>query len=108
MSPSLGSRLPAHAVSMERVLLAGLDDAALDAYLSKAVLKKMTALTIVDRDLLRGGDTPRAQPGLRVDQWRTGRFNLRTCGTDTQCGRRDCGGGQYQSADRHLYGGERL
>ena len=53
MSPSLGSRLPAHAVSMGRVLLAGLDDAALDAYLTKAALKKMTATTIVDRVQLR-------------------------------------------------------
>ena len=53
MSPSLGSRLPAHAVSMGRVLLAGLDDAALDAYLAKAALKKMTAATIVDRKQLR-------------------------------------------------------
>lgn len=52
MSPSLGSRLPAHAVSMGRVLLAGLEDAALDAYLARAVLKKMTARTIVDREQL--------------------------------------------------------
>jgi IclR family pca regulon transcriptional regulator len=49
MSPSLGSRLPAHVVSMGRVLLAGLDDNALDDYLAKAELKKFTAATIVDR-----------------------------------------------------------
>jgi len=49
MSPSLGSRLPAHLVSMGRVLLAGMDDAALNVYLDKAILKKMTAATIVDR-----------------------------------------------------------
>lgn len=53
MSPSLGSRLPAHAVSMGRILLAGLDDAALDAYLEAARLKKLTPATVVDRDRLR-------------------------------------------------------
>jgi IclR family pca regulon transcriptional regulator len=39
MSPVLGSRLPAHAVSMGRVLLSGLDDTALKAYLATAKLK---------------------------------------------------------------------
>src|SRR3546814_299630 len=48
MSPSLGSRLPAHAVSMGRVLLSGLNDAALDAYLQTATLKKLTGATVVD------------------------------------------------------------
>jgi IclR family pca regulon transcriptional regulator len=49
MSPSLGSRLPAHAVSMGRVLLAGVDEAALRTYLDTATLKKLTATTVVDR-----------------------------------------------------------
>lgn len=53
MSPSLGSRLPAHAVSMGRVLLAGLDDAALDAYLETATLRPLTSTTVVDADQLR-------------------------------------------------------
>jgi len=53
MSPTLGSRLPAHAVSMGRVLLAGLDDVALDTYLAKATLKQLTSVTIVDRKQLR-------------------------------------------------------
>lgn len=53
MSPSLGSRLPAHAVSMGRVLLSGLDDDALDAYLESARLRKLTAITVVDREPLR-------------------------------------------------------
>lgn len=35
-SPTLGSRLPAHAVSMGHVLLAGRSDEELDAYLTKA------------------------------------------------------------------------
>ncbi|MGY8525680.1 IclR family transcriptional regulator domain-containing protein [Paracidovorax citrulli] len=53
MSPTLGSRLPAHAVSMGRVLLAGLDDEALDRYLSSAQFKPRTAATIVDPARLR-------------------------------------------------------
>jgi IclR family pca regulon transcriptional regulator len=53
VSPSLGSRLPAHAVSMGRVLLAGLSDEALDAYLASATLKPLTGATVVDRDRLR-------------------------------------------------------
>lgn len=53
MSPSLGSRLPAHAVSMGRVLLSGLDDAALQGYLETARLKRLTAATVVDCDRLR-------------------------------------------------------
>lgn len=53
MSPSLGSRLPAHAVSMGRVLLAGLPDESIDAYLSNATLKARTSSTIVDRARLR-------------------------------------------------------
>ena len=52
ISPSLGSRLPAHAVSMGRVLLAGLDEPALAAYLANATLKKLTSATLVDRALL--------------------------------------------------------
>ena len=47
MSPSLGSRLPAHAVSMGRVLLAGLSDDELDIYLQNATFKKLTNATVV-------------------------------------------------------------
>lgn len=53
MSPTLGSRLPAHAVSMGRVLLSGLEDEALDRYLSSAQLKPRTAATLVDPGQLR-------------------------------------------------------
>lgn len=53
MSPSLGSRLPAHAVSMGRVLLAGLDEEQLDSYLTDASLKRLTSATVVDRERLR-------------------------------------------------------
>lgn len=48
MSPSIGSRLPAHAVSMGRVLLAGLPDQGIDDYLEHATLKRRTSATVVD------------------------------------------------------------
>jgi len=53
MSPSLGSRLPAHAVSMGRVLLAGLSDEELEGYLREAELVPRTNATLTDRERLR-------------------------------------------------------
>jgi IclR family pca regulon transcriptional regulator len=53
MSPSLGSRLPAHAVSMGRVHLASLDDDRLETYLSRATIRKLTAKTVIDAAKLR-------------------------------------------------------
>jgi IclR family transcriptional regulator, pca regulon regulatory protein len=53
MSPSLGSRLPAHAVSMGRVLLAGLPDDELDHYLANVQPVKLTPSTVTDRAQLR-------------------------------------------------------
>jgi IclR family pca regulon transcriptional regulator len=52
MSPVLGSRLPAHAVSMGRVLLAALDDDRLSRYLEQVQLRRLTFNTLVDRDTL--------------------------------------------------------
>jgi IclR family pca regulon transcriptional regulator len=77
MSPSLGSRLPAHAVSMGRMLLAGLDDAALDAYLASAVLKKLTAATIDDRERL-GAEIRRAR--AQGFAWVDGELDDSICG----------------------------
>lgn len=53
VSPTLGSRLPAHAVSMGRILLAGLPDEALEQYLRTAAFKRLTGATVVDPDTLR-------------------------------------------------------
>ena len=53
ISLSVGTRLPAYATSMGRVLLAGLSDDQLDAYLDAATLAPLTERTIVDRDQLR-------------------------------------------------------
>lgn len=53
MSPTLGSRLPAHAVAMGRVLLAGLADDALEAYLAAVRPVALTPRTLTDRAALR-------------------------------------------------------
>jgi len=50
---SVGTRFPAYATSMGRVLLAGLDDDALDAFLGHAELKPLTAETVTDVSALR-------------------------------------------------------
>lgn len=49
----IGTRLPAHASSLGRVLLAGLPDAALDAWLARHKPHPWTARTITDPALLR-------------------------------------------------------
>ena len=53
LSPSLGSRLPAHVVSMGRILLAGLTDTELEDYLQRATFKKLTNRTDVNPDSLK-------------------------------------------------------
>jgi IclR family pca regulon transcriptional regulator len=50
---TVGTRLPAYPTSMGRVLLAGLPDAKLDAYLASAALKPLTGRTVVDPERLR-------------------------------------------------------
>ena len=77
MSPSLGSRLPAHAVSMGRVLLSGLAKPELDSYLAQAIFKKLTSRTVIDPARLR----------LEIDQvreqgfaWIDGELDEAICG----------------------------
>jgi IclR family pca regulon transcriptional regulator len=45
---NIGSRMPAHATSMGRVLLAGLPDEELEAYLASATLKRFQPATVTD------------------------------------------------------------
>jgi IclR family transcriptional regulator, pca regulon regulatory protein len=54
ISLSVGTRLPAYATSMGRVLLAALPSDQLDAYLGAAPLSRLTERTIVDQVRLRG------------------------------------------------------
>jgi IclR family pca regulon transcriptional regulator len=51
---SVGTRFPAHATSMGRVLLAGLADSELDRFLARAQLRQLTAATVTDKRELRG------------------------------------------------------
>jgi IclR family pca regulon transcriptional regulator len=50
---NVGTRFPAYATSMGRVLLAGLDDAALASYLAQVVVDPLTAYTVTSADQLR-------------------------------------------------------
>lgn len=53
MTAGVGSRLPAHATSLGRVLLASMPPARLDAYFAQASLPRMTARTVTDAARLR-------------------------------------------------------
>lgn len=49
---ALGRRMPAYAHSLGRVLVAGMEDDALDAYLASAELRKLTPFTVSSRTAL--------------------------------------------------------
>lgn len=69
ISLGLGSRLPAFATSLGRVLLADLPPAERDALLSSARLERFTARTVTDPDALRAElDLVRTQGWALVDQ----------------------------------------
>lgn len=53
VSINVGTRFPAYAASMGRVLLAGLPEPDLDAYLSRVELKRLTVRTIDSAEALR-------------------------------------------------------
>lgn len=69
ISLGLGSRLPAHAASMGRVLLADLAPDDLDEHLARTELEPLTERTITDEDQLRAElDKVRRQGWSLVDQ----------------------------------------
>jgi IclR family pca regulon transcriptional regulator len=69
VSIAVGTRFPAYATSMGRVLLADLDEDALGEYLATTELTKLTATTVHDETRLRRVlDTTRAQGYAVVDQ----------------------------------------
>ena len=66
---ALGSRLPAYATSMGRVLLAGLPSPDFDRYLTQVVLKPLTSRTVTNTGQLREIiDQTRSQGWCLVDQ----------------------------------------
>lgn len=66
---AVGTRFPAYATSMGRVLLAALDDAALDAVLERTDLRPLTPRTIHEpAELRRELERVRAQGWALVDQ----------------------------------------
>ncbi|GLI01669.1 IclR family transcriptional regulator domain-containing protein [Phytohabitans aurantiacus] len=66
---NVGTRFPAHATSMGRVLLSHLTDEQMDSYLSRAKLNRLTARTITTTDGLRAElRRVRAQGYAIVDQ----------------------------------------
>lgn len=69
ISLAIGSRLPAYATSMGRVLVAGLPDDELDAYIAGAELVQLTEHTITDRGSFRAAiEEVRAGGYALVDQ----------------------------------------
>ena len=66
---SVGSRLPAYCTSMGRILLAGLDDQALEDYLSDADLQVKTSRTLHTPEALRSSiNAIRQQGWVIIDQ----------------------------------------
>ena len=66
---SVGSRLPAYCTSMGRILLAGLDDQALEDYLSDADLQVKTSRTLHTPEALRASiNAIRQQGWVIIDQ----------------------------------------
>jgi IclR family transcriptional regulator, pca regulon regulatory protein len=53
VSINLGTRFPAYATSMGRVMLADLPEADLDAYLARVELRRLSPRTVTDEDALR-------------------------------------------------------
>ena len=69
ISLGVGTRLPAHCTGMGRVLLAGLPDGELDAFLAHAHLEAFTDRTITDRGRLREAiETVRRNGWALLDQ----------------------------------------
>src|SRR6218665_66686 len=112
MSPSLGSRLPAHAVSMGRVLLAGLSDAELDAYLAGATFKRLAPAPIPPsprhpraRRAAATGALARARARICLGPRAPRRVDLRSCGPRSGPRRTDRCGDECQSGHRRVHRG---
>lgn len=74
---AVGSRLPAHVVSLGRVLLAATPEPDLDRFLGQVDLKRLTSRTIVDPKALRRELAKVAAQGYA---WVDGELDLAICG----------------------------
>lgn len=63
---AVGTRFPAHATSMGRVLLANLPEAELDAYMARVELQPLTKRTVVDKRALRDELSAVAEQGYAI------------------------------------------
>ena len=79
---NVGSRMPAHATSMGRVLLAGLPDSELERYLASARLERFLPHTATDPDTQRERDPQSAGRRIRDRRPGTGRGPDRRRGPD--------------------------
>ena len=76
-SPSIGSRLPAHTVSMGKVLLSGLTNEKLEIYLETTNFQKLTFNTITDKSILRESIIKVKEQGY---SWSDAEFDESICG----------------------------
>lgn len=76
-SPSVGSRLPAHTVSMGKVLLAALPESKFDEYLEATELKKLTPRSITDKAQLRDVIMQAREQGY---SWSDAEYDESICG----------------------------
>ena len=79
VSPTLGSRLPAYAVSMGRVLLSGLPDDELDAFLRTVKMRRLTSVTITDAGELKAEILKVREQGYAWGEREFDDSNLRPC-----------------------------
>lgn len=100
-SPSIGSRLPAYAVSMGKVLLAGLSDAKLDQYLATTELRKLAPRTITDPSQLRDVLSEVREQGF---SWTDSEYDESICGLAVPV--RNTGGEVIASINVSLISGE--
>ena len=63
---TIGTRFPAHATYMGRMLLSGLSQRELDAYLAGVTLKHLTPRTITNRDELQAAIHKAAEQGYCI------------------------------------------
>ena len=63
---TIGTRFPAHATSMGRMLLTGLSEQELDAYLDGVTLKHLTPRTITNKHELRAAIQKAAEQGYCI------------------------------------------